>query len=73
MSRISNFLEALERERLDAFLVTSQVDIRYLVGFSGSAGMLWVSKAFEKAFSIMFLSSRVVPAMSKVTNSIVYF
>jgi len=43
MSRISNFLEALERERLDAFLVTSQVDIRYLVGFSGSAGMLWVS------------------------------
>ena len=43
MSRIENFIELLRDERLDAFLVTSQVDIRYLVGFSGSAGMLWVS------------------------------
>jgi len=43
MGRIENFLEMLENKKLDGFLVTNRTDIRYLCGFSGSAGMLWIS------------------------------
>lgn len=43
MNRIEKFLSALEKERLDGFLVTSMPDIRYLSGFTGSAGMMWIS------------------------------
>ena len=42
MSRVEKFREIIDTERLDGFLVNSNTDIRYLVGFTGSAGMLWV-------------------------------
>jgi len=43
MGRIERFLDELKDMRLDGFLFTFNIDIHYLVGFSGSAGMLWVS------------------------------
>lgn len=43
MTRIERFLKAIGEQKLDAFLVTGGIDLRYLSHFSGSAGMLWVS------------------------------
>ncbi len=44
MQRIKRFLDIMEEKKLDAFLATHDTDIRYLSGFTGSAGVLWVSK-----------------------------
>jgi Xaa-Pro aminopeptidase len=40
--RISRLAEVMSRERLDALLVTHLPNIRYLCGFTGSAGVLLV-------------------------------
>ncbi len=40
--RVSDLREALGRAHLDALLVTSQANIRYLTGFSGSSALLLV-------------------------------
>ena len=42
-SRLSALRERLETAECDALLVTSLVNIRYLTGFTGSAGMLLVT------------------------------
>lgn len=42
-SRISRLREKLVEEKVDAMLVTRLQNIRYLTGFTGSAGLLWVS------------------------------
>ncbi|RKZ24715.1 hypothetical protein DRQ29_07515 [bacterium] len=44
MTRMERFTEIIGKERLDGFLVTNHIDIRYLTGFTGDAGMLWVEK-----------------------------
>ncbi len=44
MQRIEHFLNIIEEKNLNAFLITHNTDIRYLSGFSGSAGVLWISK-----------------------------
>jgi Xaa-Pro aminopeptidase len=38
--RIEGVRRALESERLDAFIVTAHSNIRYLTGFTGSAGLV---------------------------------
>jgi len=43
MIRLKKFIELLNEQHLEGFLITSRTDIRYLSGFTGSAGMLWVS------------------------------
>jgi Xaa-Pro aminopeptidase len=43
--RISRLAEVMSRERLDALLVTHLPNIRYLCGFTGSAGVLLVGPA----------------------------
>ncbi|MCD6594320.1 aminopeptidase P family protein [bacterium] len=45
MTRMEQFKEIIEKERLDGFLVTNHTDIRYLTGFTGDACMLWVEKS----------------------------
>lgn len=42
-SRIRRLREKLVEEKVDALLVTRLQNIRYLTGFTGSAGLLWVS------------------------------
>jgi Xaa-Pro aminopeptidase len=44
-ARQEALLRALEAEQLDGLLVTSRANIRYLTGFSGSAGLLVVTGA----------------------------
>ncbi len=38
--RRKNLLEALERQKVDALIVTHLPNVRYLCGFTGSAGVL---------------------------------
>src|SRR6478672_4373659 len=42
--RLGELQSQLEQHRLDAFLVTHLPNIRYLCGFSGSAGVLAVTR-----------------------------
>ena len=42
-SRLGALREAIEAAECDALLVTSLVNVRYLTGFTGSAGMLLVT------------------------------
>jgi Xaa-Pro aminopeptidase len=42
-ARLVRLRSCMEREGCDALLVTNRVNVRYLVGFTGSAGMLLVS------------------------------
>ncbi|HEX5829946.1 MAG TPA: Xaa-Pro peptidase family protein [Gemmatimonadaceae bacterium] len=49
--RVAALLEQLDRAHLDALLVTSLPNVRYLTGFSGSSGLLLVSRR-----EVLFLS-----------------
>src|SRR5689334_21429329 len=44
-ARQEALVRALETEALDGLLVTSRANIRYLTGFSGSAGLVMVTRA----------------------------
>ncbi|RKZ28473.1 hypothetical protein DRQ26_01000 [bacterium] len=44
MDRINQFLQFLGDRKLEAFLLTNRTDVRCLSGFSGSAGVLWISE-----------------------------
>ncbi len=44
MERIARIRERLQREEADVFLVSSPVNRRYLTGFTGSAGLVWISR-----------------------------
>lgn len=43
MERIARIRERLQREGADVFLVSSPMNRRYLTGFTGSAGLVWIS------------------------------
>lgn len=43
MERITRIRERLQAEGADVFLVSSAVNRRYLTGFTGSAGLVWIS------------------------------
>ncbi|NMB20696.1 MAG: aminopeptidase P family protein, partial [Firmicutes bacterium] len=43
MERITRIRERLKAEGVDVFLVSSPVNRRYLTGFTGSAGLVWIS------------------------------
>ena len=43
MERITRIRERLRAEGADVFLVSSAVNRRYLTGFTGSAGLVWIS------------------------------
>ncbi|NLL49342.1 MAG: aminopeptidase P family protein [Firmicutes bacterium] len=43
MERISRIRERLQVEGIDVFLVSSPINRRYLTGFTGSAGLVWIS------------------------------
>src|SRR2546430_16484420 len=49
--RLRRLQESLHRNRLDALLVTHLPNIRYLCGFTGSAGVLLVSDAKSVFFT----------------------
>ena len=53
-NRIKVVLGLVKKDRLDAFLVSSTTNIRYLIGFEGTAGLLLV--LWDKA--ILFVDSR---------------
>lgn len=44
MKRIDQIRERLEKQGVDAFLVSNPTNRRYLTGFTGSAGLAWVTK-----------------------------
>lgn len=44
MERIARIRERLQAEGADVFLISSPVNRRYLTGFTGSAGLVWVSR-----------------------------
>ena len=43
MERITKIRERLQAEGADVFLVSSPLNRRYLTGFTGSAGLVWIS------------------------------
>lgn len=43
MERITRIRERLQAEGADVFLVSNPVNRRYLTGFTGSAGLVWIS------------------------------
>lgn len=43
MKRIDCIRRQLQAEKADVFLITNPVNRRYLTGFSGSAGLVWIS------------------------------
>ena len=43
MERITRIRERLDGEGADVFLVSNPVNRRYLTGFTGSAGLVWIS------------------------------
>jgi len=43
-SRLAIIRKAMKRKKLDGFLVTDITNIRYLTGFSGSAGFLFITR-----------------------------
>ncbi|HBG01555.1 MAG TPA: hypothetical protein DDW87_08295, partial [Firmicutes bacterium] len=43
MDRITRIREQLHGEGADVFLVSNPVNRRYLTGFTGSAGLVWIS------------------------------
>src|SRR3990172_1319172 len=43
-SRVSRIREALQKKRLDGFLVTDMHNVRYLTGFTGSSGFALITK-----------------------------
>jgi Xaa-Pro aminopeptidase len=43
MERITKIRERLQTEGADVFLVSSPLNRRYLTGFTGSAGLVWIS------------------------------
>ncbi|MCK9524882.1 MAG: Xaa-Pro peptidase family protein [Limnochordia bacterium] len=43
MERITRIRERLQAEGADVFLVSSPMNRRYLTGFTGSAGLVWIS------------------------------
>lgn len=44
MERIARIRERLQAEGSDVLLITNAVNRRYLTGFTGSAGMVWISQ-----------------------------
>jgi Xaa-Pro aminopeptidase len=43
-SRLSHLQESLKKRKIDAFLVTDIHNVRYLTGFTGSSGILFITK-----------------------------
>ena len=43
-SRVAKIREALQKKRLDGFLVTDMHNVRYLTGFTGSSGFVMITK-----------------------------
>jgi Xaa-Pro aminopeptidase len=52
-SRLSLIWETLKKKKIDSFLVTDMTNIRYLTGFSGSSGFLFLSEK-EHVFATDF-------------------
>lgn len=44
MKRINQIRECLEKQGADGFLVSNPTNRRYLTGFTGSAGLAWITK-----------------------------
>ena len=43
MERVTRIRERLQAEGADVFLISNPVNRRYLTGFTGSAGLVWIS------------------------------
>lgn len=43
MERIARIRERLQAEQADVFLISNPVNRRYITGFTGSAGLVWIS------------------------------
>ena len=42
--RINGIIKALTAQKADGLIITNLINIRYLTGYSGSSGLLWISK-----------------------------
>lgn len=67
INRIRDVRQLLKKKYLDAFIVFSNLNIRYLTGFEGSAGILVVSK--DKAY--LFVDGRYTLKARKETMGII--
>jgi Xaa-Pro aminopeptidase len=50
-TRISGIRAAFKKQRIDGLIVTNLRNIRYLCGYSGSSGLLWISKKQSAFFT----------------------
>jgi len=50
-SRRAALTSRLIAEKLDSFLITSPVNVRYLTGFTGSNGLLWLTPTSARLFT----------------------
>ncbi|HEX3159679.1 MAG TPA: Xaa-Pro peptidase family protein [Gemmatimonadaceae bacterium] len=69
-ARLAALVDALDRVHLDAVLVTSLPNIRYLTGFSGSSALLVVSRRevlFVSDFRYLTQASAEVGAVARVS------